>query len=226
MKVDIQELLGAVDLEGETLYPGKRLVKKYPQHGEYKSHCAVLDWHDPKTFRLELKAGTTGHTLDAKELRHYPVTFQAATYLDIKTVNDNAVHDEDKEDEDEEGSRGKSGGGGKKPLLKKGIDDVDLTSMSAFSKMAEGAVSTLGEITKFVVMGKEIAKEGYAQALDNLKHQLAQTKIMVMDLMKDVGNVIKQVTPGGGLAATGTESIKYKYDAEKTAPMFGGLTPT
>jgi hypothetical protein len=223
MKVDIQELLDVTGLENEALYPGKRLVKKYVQHGEYKSHCIVLDWHDPKTFRLELKAGTSGHTLDAKELRHYPVTFQAATYLDVKTVNDN---DEPEEDEDEEGSRGKSGGGGKKPLKKRTIDDPDLTSMSAFSKMSEGMVSTLGEITKFVVMGKEIAKEGYAQALENLKHQMAQTKIMVMDLMKDVGNVIKQVTPGGGLEARGTESIKYKYDAEKTAPMFGGLTPT
>lgn len=225
MKVDIQELLGATDLDGETLYPGKRLVKKYVQHGEYKSHCVVLDWHDPKTFRLELKAGTSGHTLDVKELRHYPVTFQAATYLDVKTMNDNKVHDEDDEEEGEEG-KGKSGGGGKKPLKKKGIDDPALSSLGAFSQMAEGAVSTLGEITKFVIMGKEIAKEGYAQALENLKEQLHQTKIMVMDLMKDVGNVIKQVTPGGGLQAKGTEAIKYKYDAEKTAPMFGGLTPT
>jgi hypothetical protein len=222
MKVDIKELLEATDLKDETLYPGKRLIKKYVQHGEFKSHCIVLDWHDPKTFRLELKAGTSGHTLDAKELRHYPVTFQASTYLDVKTVNDNEIHDED--EEDEEGSRGKSGGGGKKP--KRSIDDPDLSSMDAFSKIADGAISTLGEITKFVVMGKEIAKESYGQALDNLKHQMAQTKVMVMDLMKDVGNVIKQVTPGGGLEARGNESIKYRYDAEKTAPMFGGLTPT
>ena len=212
MKVDVKDLLESAGLKDEAFYPGKRVVKKFVQHGEHKSHCAVFEWHDDQIV-VELKAGMNGRTLDAKELKKYPVSFQARTYLEIETD----------EEEDEEGSRGKSGGGGKKPAMKKHEESL---SLGAFSKMAEGAVSTLGEIKKFVIMGKEIAREAYAQAFENLKVQLAQTKVMAMDLMKDVTNIIHKATPGGGLAARGDESIKYKYDAEKTAPMFGGLTPS
>lgn len=217
MKVDMKDLLKSAGLEKEAFYPGKRIVKKFVQHGEHKSHCAVFEWHD-NVVHVELKAGMTGRSLDAKELHHYPVSFQAPTYLDIET-NDNL-----EDDDDEDGSRGKSGGGGKKPAMKK--PEETLSSLGAFSKMAEGTISTLGEIKKFVVMGKEIAREGYAQAFENLKVQLAQTKVMVMDLMKGVSDIIHKATPGGGLAARGDETIKYKYDAEKTAPMFGGLTPS
>lgn len=223
MKVDIKELLSSAGLEDEQLYPGKRIVKKYIQHGEHKSHCVVFDWHDSKHFRIEVKAGMYGHSLDPKELRHYPVSFQAPTYVDIATGNDNG--DREDEEDGETSASGKGGGGGKKPSQKK-LQDSGLTSMNAFSKMADGAVSTLGEIKKFVIMGREIAKEAYAQAMDNLQAQLSQTKIMAMDLMKDVGNIIHKATPGGGLEAKGDETIKYKYDAERTAPMFGGLTPT
>ncbi len=217
MKVDVKELLTASGMEGEVFYPGKRIVKKFVQHGEHKSHCAVFDWHD-NVIHIELKAGMTGRSLDAKTLHNFPVSFQAPTYLDIEP--------EQKEEDEEEGTSSASGkgGGGKKPAVNR-LEDPSLSSMGAFSKMAEGTVSTLGEIKKFVVMGKEIAKDSYAQAFENLKVQLAQTKVMVMDLMKDVSNIIHRATPGGGLSPKGNETIKYKYDAEKTAPMFGGLTP-
>ena len=223
MKVDAKELLKSAGLEGETFYPGKKVIKKFIQHGEHKSHCMVFTWND-HLIRAELKAGMYGHTLDPKELRHFPVSFQAPTYVEILTgQNDNTEEDED----DESGSRGKSGGGGKKPHMKKEHDiDYSKSSMNAFSKTADGLVSTVGEIKNFVVMGKELAREAYAQAFENLKVQLAQTKVMAMDLMKDVAGAIKKATPGGGLSAHGDETIKYKYDAEKTAPMFGGLTPS
>ncbi len=223
MKVDVRELLESAGLKDEPFYPGKRVVKKFIQHGEHKSHCAIFEWHD-KNVRVELKAGMNGTTLNPKDLHHYPVSFQARTYLDIKAVNENA---DDGDDEEDEEGRGGKGGGGKKPVLKKKEEFAlsSLSSMNAFEKMAEGTISTLGDIKKFVIMGKEIAKEGYAQAFENLKEQLAQTKIMVMDLMKGVTDIIHKATPGGGLAARGDETIKYKYDAEKTAPMFGGLTP-
>lgn len=223
MKVNIEELLQSAGLEDEAFYPGKKLVKKYLPHGEYKSHCAVFDWHDGQNLRVEIKAGTNGHSLDAKELRHYPVSFQAQTYLDIKTINDNIHPEDDEEDEDGETSSGKSGGGGKKPARKSDIETE--VSLSAFSRIADGAVSLSGDIQKFVVMGREIAKEAYGQALENLKTQLSQTKIMAMDLMKGVSDIIHKATPGGGLEARGDENVKYKYDAEKTSPMFGGLSP-
>ncbi len=226
MKVDVKDLLVSAGLERESFYPGKKIVKKFVPHGEHKSHCMVFTWND-HLVRAELKAGVHGHTLDAKELRNYPISFQAPTYVEIITGgNDNTKNDEEEDEDGETSASGKSGGGGKKPNVKKDVEiDMSKSSLGDFSKTADGDVSTIGQIQKFVVMGKELAKEAYAQAFENLKVQLSQAKVMVMDLMKDVSNIIKKATPGGGLEARGDESIKYKYDAEKTGPMFGGLTP-
>lgn len=226
MKIDMKEMLREAGLEGEAFYPGKRLVKKYMPHGEHKSHCMVFDWSNSKQVRIELKAGTSGGTLDAKSLHQYPVSFQAPTFLEIAANEDAVVKDEeDEEEEDGTTSASGKGGGGKKPGRQELTED-SLTTRHAFSKMADGLVSTVGEITKFVIMGKEIARDAYAQAYENLKVQLHQTKIMAMDLMKDVANVIQKATPGGGLSPRGDETIKYKYDQERTAPMFGGMTPS
>ncbi len=221
MKVSVKELIDQAGLD-DPLYPGKKLMKKYPLPGEYKSHCIVFDWHDSKLLHVELKAGLTGRTLDLADLKKYPVSYQARTYLEIVTGNDNeSAQDDDEEDED--GTRGKSGGGGKKPARR--LEDQTI-NLSAFGKAMDGHVPSLGELTKFVIMGKEIAKEAFAQAYENFKEQLHQTKVMAMDLMKGVSDIIVKATPGGGLEARGDETVKYKYDAEKTAAMFGGLTPS
>jgi hypothetical protein len=207
MKVDVLDLVAQADLD-EPLYPGKRVVKKYAVHGDHKSHCAVFDWQTGEKLHIEIKAGLSGKTLEAKELRQYPVSFQAPTYLDIVFVDSEETED----DNQDESARGKSGGsGGRK--------------MKAFKKAMDGHIPASGEIQKFVVMGKELAQEAFATAFENLKTQLGQAKIMAMDLMKGVADVIKRATPGGGLEAKGDETIKYKYDSERTAPMFGGLTP-
>lgn len=221
MKVNVKELIDKAGLT-DPLYPGKKLIKKYPLPGEYKSHCIVFDWHDSKLLRVELKAGLTGRQLDLGDLKKYPVSYQAPTYMDIQTGQDLESRADDDEDS-EEGSKGKSGGGGKKPARR--LEDQTI-NLSAFSRVMDGQVPTMGDITKFVVMGKELAKEAFAQAYNNLMEQLNQTKVMAMDLMKGVADIIVKATPGGGLEARGDETIKYKYDAEKTAPMFGGLTPT
>ena len=211
MKVNVADLLTQAGIEDD-LYPGKKLVKKYQVQGEHKSHSFVFDWQGD-VLRLELKAGLSGRTLPLKELKQYPVSFQAATYLELDMYTRKDV-----EDEEEGDAKGKSGGGGKAPKKK--------PSLNAFDKLAEGAVSLQGEIQKFVIMGKEIAREAYAQAYENLKAQIGQAKIMAMDLMKGVSDVIKKATPGGGLEARGDETVQYKYDEERTAPMFGGLSPT
>lgn len=218
MQVNIQELVKETGLD-EKIYPGKKLVKKYAQPGEYKSHAIVFDWRS-QLLRVELKAGLTGRDLDLSDLKNYPVSYQAPTYLELCALEKEETEDEE---EDGEGSKGKSGGGGKKPAIKK-LEDSEL-SLSAFDKATADKVPELAKIEKFVVMGKELAKEAYAQAFDNLKQQLHQTKIMALDIMKNIGDVIKKVTPGGGLEAKGNETIKYKYDAEKTGALFGGLSP-
>src|SRR5688572_4222477 len=120
MSVNIQELAASAGLT-EQLYPGKRLIRKYAQAGEHKSHCVVFDWHDAEKLHVEIKAGLTGRALDPKELHHFPVSFQAPTYLDI-------AFKDTEEDEEEEGTRGKSGSGSG------GL------SMKSFAQVTEGKV--------------------------------------------------------------------------------------
>lgn len=84
MQVNIQEYLQKCGLDGdEPFYPGKRIVKKLPQAGEYKSHCIVYDWREPEKIRIEVKAGLSGRTLPPKELAKYPPSFQSPTYIEI-----------------------------------------------------------------------------------------------------------------------------------------------
>ena len=216
MQVNIGELIKSTG-KNLTIYPGKKLVIQYQQPGEFKSHNVALDWRSD-ILRVELNAGLTGKRLDPKDLKKYPVSFQAPTYFELK------IDEEDKEDEDEEEeSKGKSGGGGRKPSEEL-QDDLDL-SLSAFDKATDGKVPEKGTIEKFVVMGKELAQEAFEQAYDNFKEQLSQTKVMAMDIMKDIGNTIQKVTPGGGLEAKGNETLNYKYDQDKNAPLFGGMAP-
>ncbi len=221
MQVNIQELVRETGLD-ENIYPGKKLVKKYVQPGEFKSHCMVFDWRSDN-LRIELKAGLTGRPLDLSDLKNYPVSYQAPTFIELVSDVANAKEIHDEEDEDEEG-KGKSGsGGGKKPVMKE-LEDSEL-SLSAFDKVTEGDIPQTATIEKFVVMGKEIAQEAFATAFENLKEQLHQTKVMAMDIMKGVSDVIQRVTPSGGLEAKGNENIQYKYDVEKTAALFGGMSP-
>ena len=79
----IKELLESCGCQ-EPLYPGKRVVRKFPQPGEFKSHCIVYDWRDPDKIRIELKAGLSGRDLDPKKLSKYPVTLQSPTFLEIE----------------------------------------------------------------------------------------------------------------------------------------------
>lgn len=223
MQVNIQELVQETGLD-EKIYPGKKLVKTYVQPGEFKSHCMVFDWRTD-VLRVDLKAGITGRDLDLSDLKNYPVSYQAPTFLELVTDSARELEAKTNEDEEEEEeSKGKSGGGGgKKPAMKE-LEESEV-SLSAFDKATDGDVPETGKIEKFVVMGKEIAQEAYAQAFENLKEQLHQTKVMAMDIMKNVGDVIKKVTPSGGLEAKGNEQINYKYDVQKTAALFGGMSP-
>ncbi|MEM6812025.1 MAG: hypothetical protein AAF549_06120 [Pseudomonadota bacterium] len=220
MEVNIQELVKETGLK-DKIYPGKKLVKKYVQPGEFKSHCVVFDWRT-NLLRVELKAGLHGRDLDLSDLKNYPVSYQAPTFIEL--ISDDVVEAKTEDDDDEEEEvKGKSGAGGKQP--KKKLEDSEL-SLSAFDKATEGLIPELAEIEKFVVMGKELAQEAFAQAFENFKEQLHQTKVMAMDVMKGVSDIIQKATPGGGLEAKGDESIKYKYDTEKTAALFGGMAPS
>jgi len=219
MQVNIQELVRESGLN-ETIYPGKKLVKQYKQPGEFKSHSVCFDWRSD-VLRVELKAGVTGRTLDVKDLKNYPVSYQAPTFLEL--VSDVALEKKAHEDEEEE-TEGETEGDGSGPSMKT-LDDSEL-SLSAFDKVTEGKIPELANIEKFVVMGKELAQEAFAQAFENLKEQLHQTKVMAMDIMKGVNDIIQKATPGGGLEAKGDESVKYNYDTERNAGLFGGMAPS
>lgn len=216
MNVNIEKLLDECNLK-EKIYPGKRVVQKMPQPGDFKSHCVVYNWQIPETLRIEVRPGTSGRILAPKDLKKYPVSFQAETYVDIGIVNE--------DDEEEEGSKGKAGGkggGGKKPKKKK------KSSLSSFSSVAEGKLPNAGEIKKMVVMGKEIAQEAMATMLEALVAQIRKVKVAPIDLMADAGKLVTKYMPPSFMEAKGdVKDMKpYKYDREKNEPMFGGMAPS
>ncbi|GEM_PF-377785 len=220
MLVNIKELMGECGME-EHLYPGKRAIKRLPQPGEHKSHCAVFDWRSQDLLRIEIKAGLSGKNLTAKELRKFPVSFQSPTYIEIDTstaVNQNAEdeHLEDEEDDETEGKEGK--GGGKAPRKR-----PDGSTMNAFSKVVEGKIPELGDITKLVVMGKEIAKAAFSSVLEILTAQIKSLTVIPVNIVAAARAVnVSVAEPGGGLEPRGHETVSYKY---KGAEMFGVENP-
>lgn len=215
MKINIQEFLDHCGITDEKAFPGKRLVRKLRQPGEFKSHCVVLDWHHAEMLRIEIKAGLSGRTLPNADLKKYPVCFQAPTYIEVAT--DTANDDDEKADE-EEGRQGRASGGGGGQKLKKSLQGE---MVSAFSTVMEGKVPEVGDIKKMVVMGKEIARESYAQVMEKLAEQIRQTKIIATDLLAEAGKFITKYTPPAFMTPTGGEDKVYKYDRMKNEPMFG-----
>lgn len=215
MKINIQEFLDHCGITDEKIFPGKRLIRKLRQPGEFKSHCVILDWHHADLLHIEVKAGMSGHTLPNADLKKYPVCFQAPTYIDIKTnAGDDAREDED----EEEGRSGRASGGGGGRKLKKTVQGE---MVSAFSDVMEGKVPERGDIKKMVVMGKEIARESYAQVMEKLAEQIRQTKIIATDLLAEAGKFITKYTPPAFMKPMGDEDKPYKYDRTKNEPMFG-----
>lgn len=213
MQLNIKEFLEQAEIT-EEFYPGKRLVKACRQTGEFKSHCVVLDWRDPDKIRIEVKAGLSGRSLEPKDLKYYPVCFQAPTYVDIEIVNDN---DEHAEDEDGETSKGKGGSGSKSP--KKSLDDMKSTMASAFGDVMQGKVPDLGKIVEMVVMGKEITAEAYANVMEKLTTQIEHGKIAATELLASAGKFVTKYTPPSFMKPTGDEKATYKYDREKNADI-------
>src|SRR3982750_2669698 len=84
MQIQIREFLDHAGIE-ESLYPGKKLVWKCQQPGEFKSHCVVVDWKDKSLLHIEVKPGLTGHDMKPADLKKYPVSFQARTYVEVAT---------------------------------------------------------------------------------------------------------------------------------------------
>ena len=212
MRVNVQKFLEEAGIE-ESLYPGKRLVHKMRQTGEYKSHCVVLDWRNPDQILIEIKAGLSGKDLEPQKLKYFPVCFQSPTYVDIEVVNDN--DNNNKDDEDDKGkASGKGGsGGGQKP--KKSLKAM----ASAFGEAIEGKIPELGTVKEMVVLGKEIAKEAYGKVMGALAHQMDHMKISTTDLLAQASDLITRYTPPAFLQPKGDEQANYNYDREKNADI-------
>lgn len=209
MRVNVKEFLAQSGVT-ESFYPGKRIVHKMRQTGEYKSHCVVLDWRNPDKIKIEVKAGLSGKNLEPKQLKYFPVSFQSPTYVDLEVVNDNG----DKEDEEgKQGSGGKSSGGGKQP--KKSLAEIS----NAFGAAIEGAVPELAKIKEMVVLGKEIAKESYGKVLATLSTQIEHLKITGAELLAQASDLITRYSPPSFMEPVGNEQAEYKYDAEKNADI-------
>ena len=219
MHIDIKKFIKDCGLE-ERFYPGKRFVKKCAQPGEFKSHAIIYDWSNPDLIRVEVKAGLSGDhsNLLPQELAKYPVSLQAETFFEIDAKSGQLMKRSSDDDEDEEavgGSKGKSGGRGQKKGKKKSL------SALGFSEAVAGRIPEVGELTKAVIMGMEIAKEAFEPVLEAFIAQAEKSKIMASDLLSKAGKFITKYQPPAFLEAKGNEDAPYKYDSEKNQPMFG-----
>lgn len=212
MQVNVKQFLKESGVK-EPFYPGKRLVHKMQQPGEFKSHCVVLDWRNPEKIRIEVKAGLSGRDLEPSKLKYYPVSFQTPTYVDIEVVNDN----EDEDEEESKGKSGKGGGGGKKPARK--LEDVAAFASEAFGKVVDAAAPEVGKIVEMVVLGTQIAKEGYANAMGALAHGMSHMKIGATDMLASAGKLVSKVEPPAFMKPKGDETVKYNYSQEKNADI-------
>lgn len=213
MQMNVKQFLAESGIT-EPFYPGKRLVHKMQQPGEFKSHCVVFDWRNPDKIRIEVKAGLSGKDLEPARLKYYPVCFQTPTYVDVEIVNDN----EDEEDE-ESGASGKGGGGGKKPKKNKNLEGMKLLASEAFGDVKEGKVPELGKIVEMVVLGTEIAADAYARVMGELAHGIQHAKIAATDLLASAGKLISKVEPPAFMKPKGDETVKYSYSQEKNADI-------
>lgn len=211
MQVNVKQFLEQSGIK-EPFYPGKRLVHKCQQPGEFKSHCVVLDWRDPKKIRVEVKAGLSGRDMELSKLKHYPVCFQTPTFVDVEVINDN-------EDEEEEGkASGKGGSGSKKPKGKK-LEDIKMLASDAFGSVVDKAAPEMGKIVDMVVLGTKIAQEAYAQVMGKLAQGMAHMKIAATELLASAGQLVTKVEPPSFMKPKGDETVKYNYSQEKNADI-------
>ncbi len=220
MQVNIKKFLIDADIK-EELYPGKRIVKKCKQIGEYKNHCVVIDWRDPDNIKIDIKPGLSGQQLAPEITKKYPVCLQTPTHVKIKVVNDNSAYndnnDDDDNDDEKKGKSGSSGGGGKRPAKKK-LDDIELIA-SRFDISAQGTIPTLGEIKEMMVMGVKIAKEAFNNAFSELTKQISNAHVKPTEIIAKAADLITRVAPPSFMKAKGDETASYKYDRNKNADI-------
>lgn len=213
MQVNILEFLKETGVN-EAFYPGKRLVKQCHLPGDHKSHSVVYDWREPSTIRVDVKAGLSGRDLDNKILRQYPVSLQSPTFIEIDVVNDNSSARAEDDDEDESEGRA-SGSGGGKGMKKKKLSDLNGLMSKAFADISEGKVPEMGDVSKMVVMGMEIAKEAFESVMQIFVQQIEHAKIAPTDLLAKAGKFITRFTPPAFMQPKGDEDKTYKYDRMK-----------
>ncbi|MDH5722801.1 MAG: hypothetical protein OEY94_05725 [Alphaproteobacteria bacterium] len=214
MLLDIHKLLEEIEIK-DPVYPGKRSIKPCKQTGEFKSHCVVMDWHNPDTLFMEVKAGLSGKAIDNKDLKKYPVCLQMPTYVKIEIVNDN---DDKKEDEEGKGKKGKSdssSGGGKK-LAKKKLKDI-VKIAQRFGEEAEGKIPSAGKIVEMMVMGMKVAEDAFSSVFNEIVKQIKASHIAATELLAKAGDIVTRVQPPSFLKPKGDETVKYNYDREKNA---------
>lgn len=212
MRIDLKKFLDAAGIT-DFFYPGKKLVRKCPQPGEYKSHSVVLDWIDPRRLSIKLEPGLMSHTLRRDEFKKYPVSLQSPTHVEI------AVEETDETGESEGDTRsGKSGGGGGRRMKMKMSD--------AFATVTDGSIPTFGTVTEMVVMGMKIGQDAVGTVLESFAAQIKAAKVSATELLVKAGKAVTRYTPAAFLAPKGNETAVYKYDREKNEPMFGGMAPS
>lgn len=103
----------------------------------------------------------------------------------------------------------------------------------SFGGAVKGEIPSEGKLNGNMLMGRPLSPGGVLAALEAIGNgaenghvDLTTAAVAAAKAAKDLSGTFVRATPGGGLAPTGDETVRYKYDTEKNAAMFGGTAPT
>lgn len=96
-------------------------------------------------------------------------------------------------------------------------------TLNHFGRAAEGSVAAEGTVSEVSIMGSKPGPGAYDILATCIGHGLNTGHIDLTQAAIDAkaANAVK-ATPGGGLAATGDETVPYKYNQEQNEALFTG----
>jgi hypothetical protein len=95
-------------------------------------------------------------------------------------------------------------------------------SIKHFHGAAEGQVPQQGSISAAMVLGKSVSATAALSIAALIGHGVDTEGRIEPTKLAQAANAahFEKATPGGGLSATGDETVKYKYDAERNEALF------
>lgn len=96
-------------------------------------------------------------------------------------------------------------------------------TLGHFGRAAEGSIPALATVSDISIMGSKPGNDALHILATQIGHGLETGHIDLTQAAIDAKAAhAVRATPGGGLSATGDETVRYKYNAEQNEALFSG----